>query len=159
MVVRKSGPLDAMVGATIRMFRINRGISQTALAAKIGVSFQQVKKYEDGSNRVGASRLSAIAAVLGISVGELFESRQDRTTDSNSPVRLLAEPGALRVLKAYVRTNARVRLAIAKLVESIADQKPAARDSGKTSTRAATKTSIVRLSDANRVQRRGFRAR
>jgi transcriptional regulator with XRE-family HTH domain len=74
MVARKPGPLDAMVGARIRVFRINRGMSQTALAEKIGVSFQQVQKYEKGANRVGASRLSNIASALGISVGELFES-------------------------------------------------------------------------------------
>ena len=124
MAARKSGPLDAMVGAKIRMFRINRGMSQTALAERIGVSFQQVQKYEKGANRVGASRLSQIASVLGISVGDLFESSQQKIADPGSPVHLLAEPGALRVLKAYLRTNSRVRLAIAKLVESIADQKP-----------------------------------
>ena len=73
MAIRKSGPLDAMVGAKIRMFRINRGMSQTVLAERIGVTFQQVQKYEKGANRVGASRLSQIASVLGISVGELFE--------------------------------------------------------------------------------------
>ena len=147
MAVRKSGPLDALVGAKIRMFRTNRGISQTALAEKIGVSFQQVQKYENGANRVGASRLSEIAAALGISVGDLFESPQDRTTDSNSPVHLLTEPGALRVLKAYVRTtDPRVRLAIAKLVESIADRKPAA------------KASIARLDTFTRGAHRTSRA-
>src|SRR6185312_15114632 len=102
MAVRKSGPLDAMVGAKIRMFRINRGMSQTALAERVGVSFQQVQKYEKGTNRVGASRLSQIASVLGITVGELFEGAQpqEKTAAANSPVQLLAEPGALRVLKA-----------------------------------------------------------
>jgi transcriptional regulator with XRE-family HTH domain len=123
MAIRKSGPLDAMVGANIRMFRINRGMSQTVLAERIGVTFQQVQKYEKGANRVGASRLSQIASVLGISVGELFESSADGSSGLTSPVHLLAEPGALRVLKAYVRTtDPRVRLSIAKLVESIADR-------------------------------------
>ena len=123
MAIRKSGPLDAMVGAKIRMFRINRGMSQTVLAERIGVTFQQVQKYEKGANRVGASRLSQIASVLGISVGELFESSWDGASGLNSPIHLLAEPGALRVLKAYARTTSpRVRLSIAKLVESIADR-------------------------------------
>lgn len=123
MAIRKSGPLDAMVGAKIRMFRINRGMSQTVLAERIGVTFQQVQKYEKGANRVGASRLSQIASVLGISVGELFESPGDGASGLNSPIHLLAEPGALRVLKAYARTTSpRVRLSIAKLVESIADR-------------------------------------
>ena len=128
MAVRKSGPLDAMVGAKIRMSRIDRGMSQTALAEKIGVSFQQVQKYEKGSNRIGASRLAQIAAVLGISVGDLFESSPEKAAASNLPVHLLGEPGVSRVIKAYVRTNPRVRLAIAKLVESLADRKPATRE-------------------------------
>ena len=121
MATRKSGPLDAMVGARIRMFRVNRGMSQTMLAGRIGVTFQQVQKYERGANRVGASRLSQIASVLGVSIGELFESSRTESPRLNSPVQLLAEPGALRVLKAYARTtNPRVRPCIAKLVESIA---------------------------------------
>ncbi len=171
MAARKSGPLDAMVGAKIRMFRTNHGMSQTALAERIGVSFQQVQKYEKGANRVGASRLSQIASVLGISVGDLFESPQQKTADSNSPVHLLAEPGALRVLKAYLSTNSRVRLAIAKLLESIADQNANARKSvnkasaskaaGKTSVTKAsvTKASVARLDLAGRGERRSSRAR
>jgi len=167
MAVRKSGPLDAMVGAKIRMFRINRGMSQTALAERIGVSFQQVQKYEKGANRVGASRLSQIASVLGITVGELFESSQEKTAAANSPVHLLAEPGALRVLKAYLRTNSRVRLAIARLVESIADQKPTVQKSVVQKSgiqksgiqKSMTKASVARLDAATRGERRSSRAR
>ena len=162
MAVRKSGPLDAMVGAKIRMFRINRGMSQTALAERVGVSFQQVQKYEKGANRVGASRLSQIASVLGITVGELFESSQEKIAAANSPVHLLAEPGALRVLKAYLRTNSRVRLAIAKLIESIADQKPTAQKSVVQKSvvqKSMTKASVARLDTVTRGERRSSRAR
>ena len=128
MATRKSGPLDVMVGTRIRMFRANRGMSQTMLAERIGATFQQVQKYERGANRVGASRLSQIASVLGVSVGDLFESSGAGSPGLNSPVRLLAEPGALRVLKAYARTTSpRVRLCIAKLVESIASRTPGAK--------------------------------
>ena len=125
MSTRMADPLDVMVGAKIRIFRIHRRISQTELAEQIGVTFQQVQKYEKGTNRVGASRLSRIATVLGISVGELFESSGGKPDDAASPFRLLAEPGALRVLKAYTRTSdPRVRRAIAELVEGIADKQP-----------------------------------
>jgi transcriptional regulator with XRE-family HTH domain len=125
MSTRMPDPLDAMVGAKIRIFRIHRRISQTDLAEQIGVTFQQVQKYEKGANRVGASRLSRIAAVLGISVGELFEPSGGKADDATSPFRLLAEPGALRVLKAYTRTtDPRIRRAIAELVEGIADAPP-----------------------------------
>lgn len=148
MATRKSGPLDAMVGVRIRMFRINRGMSQALLAERIGVTFQQLQKYERGVNRVGASRLSQIASVLGVSVGELFESVGPGSSDLNSAARLLAEPGALRVLKAYARTTSpRLRLCIAKLVESIADRAPVA------------KTTVAQLSTADHDERRKFPSR
>ncbi|NOJ44508.1 helix-turn-helix domain-containing protein [Bradyrhizobium australiense] len=89
MATRKSGPLDAMVGARIRMFRINRGTSQT-IAERFGVTIQQVQKYERGANRVGAIRLSQIATVLDVSAGELFESSRPGSSGLNSPVHLLA---------------------------------------------------------------------
>jgi len=125
MLAKTPDPLDVMVGAKIRIFRTHRGMSQSDLAGKIGVAFQQVQKYEKGINRVGASRLSRIAAVLGISIGELFESSEDKSAGSKSPFRLLAERDALRVLTAFSRTSdPRVRRAIAQLVESVADQQP-----------------------------------
>ena len=125
---RRSDPLDAMVGAKVRIFRINRGISQTALADQLGVTFQQVQKYEKGANRIGASRLSQIAAALDISIAELFEPSRERAPDIDSPFRLLAEPGALRVLKAYVRTtDPAVRRAIVNLIEGIAGREPSSR--------------------------------
>jgi transcriptional regulator with XRE-family HTH domain len=134
MPTRMPDPLDAMVGARIRVFRIHRRISQTDLADEIGVTFQQVQKYEKGANRIGASRLSRIATFLGISVGDLFESPGEKTNDLASPFRLLAEPGALRVLKAYARTSdPRVRHAIAELIEGIADKPPDTKPSPKSS--------------------------
>jgi transcriptional regulator with XRE-family HTH domain len=148
MATRKSGPLDAMVGAKIRMLRINRGMSQTGLAERIGVTFQQVQKYERGANRVGASRLSQVASVLGVSVGELFESSGSGSRGLNSPVHLLAKPDALRVLTAYARTTSpRVRLCIAKLVESIADRT------------LGTKATVARLNTVDRGERQRFPSR
>jgi transcriptional regulator with XRE-family HTH domain len=122
MAGRKADPLDVMVGAKIRVLRVSRGLSQTDLADKIGVTFQQVQKYEKGANRVGASRLSQIASVLGISIGELFNQSRHKPGDADSPFRLLTEPGAVRVLKAYVRTDPRVRRAIVNLIEGIASR-------------------------------------
>jgi transcriptional regulator with XRE-family HTH domain len=148
MATRKSGPLDAMVGARIRMLRVNRGVSQTALAERIGVTFQQVQKYERGANRVGASRLAEIASVLDVSVGEFFESSRAGPPGLNSPVHLLAEPGAWRVLKDYARTpSPRVRSCIAKLVESITDRT------------SATKATVARLNTVDLAERRKFPSR
>jgi transcriptional regulator with XRE-family HTH domain len=132
MLARKPDPLDAVVGAKIRIFRTNRGLSQTALAEAIGVTFQQVQKYESGVNRVGAGRLSRIADVLGVSISQLFESSDD-VSDAASPFRLLAEPGALRLLKAFSRTvDPRVRRGVTLLLESYADQRRPAKKSART---------------------------
>src|SRR5215510_9331927 len=65
--------VDALVGHNIRIQRHARRMSQTALAERLGVTFQQVQKYEGGVNRVGAGRLTRIAAVLGVPVTALLD--------------------------------------------------------------------------------------
>ncbi|RZI37664.1 XRE family transcriptional regulator, partial [Herbaspirillum sp. HC18] len=74
MATRKSGPLDDMVGTRIRMLRVDRGMSQAALAERVGVTPQQLQKYERGTSRIGGGRLSRFALALGVSVDELFEA-------------------------------------------------------------------------------------
>jgi transcriptional regulator with XRE-family HTH domain len=114
MATMKSGALDEMVGARIRMLRVSRGISQTALAARIGATFQQVQKYEQGDVRVGASRLARIASVLDVSVGEFFEfPRAGLLPGSRLSVGLHAEPRPRRV---------QPRARIVEPAETIADQ-------------------------------------
>ncbi|MDB5440560.1 MAG: helix-turn-helix protein [Caulobacteraceae bacterium] len=65
--------VDIAVGATIRLRRKSRGMSQAALAEAVGVSFQQVQKYERGANRASASMLSRLAVALDCSVADLFQ--------------------------------------------------------------------------------------
>ena len=65
--------LDAAVGARLRSARQLAGMSQTDLALRVGVSFQQVQKYEKGMNRIGASRLQQFAEILNVSVAFFFE--------------------------------------------------------------------------------------
>jgi len=125
MSAKTPDPLDVLVGARIRIFRTHRGMSQSDLAGKIGVASRQVQKYEKGIDRIGASRLSRIAAALGVSIGELFESAEDRYSNSKSPLQL-GDEGALRFLTAVSRiSDPRVRRAIAQLVEAAADPRPA----------------------------------
>ncbi|WP_085026069.1 helix-turn-helix domain-containing protein [Ensifer aridi] len=69
----KPQPVDIHVGRRIRMRRVWKGMSQTSLAEQIGVTFQQVQKYEKGINRVGASRLQQIAEALEVPVSYFFE--------------------------------------------------------------------------------------
>mgnify|MGYP005848859081 CR=1 FL=1 len=66
-------PIDKTVGANIRKLRTLNSISQEKMADELGITFQQVQKYENGSNRVGASRLFNIAGILNVSVDQLYE--------------------------------------------------------------------------------------
>src|SRR5215469_7047675 len=105
---RKPDALDIAVGQRIRIERLSRRMSQTELADRIGVSFQQVQKYEKGLNRVGAGRLTRIADVLGIPVRSFFETNSHSAVVKSddrvaSPLDMLAEPGAVRVLRAFTK--------------------------------------------------------
>ncbi len=118
-------PVDVEVGRRIRIQRMARGISQTELGEKIGVTFQQVQKYENGANRVGASRLTRIAKVLGVSVGTFFGGPDEAEAAPSEATRLdleyLVMPGALRLLRAYGQIRESVlRRTIVTFVERIA---------------------------------------
>ena len=78
MVVHPKQPnqIDIDVGNKIRLRRRLTGMSQTALGTALGITFQQVQKYEKGTNRVGASRLSDMARILGVPVSYFFEDGQ-----------------------------------------------------------------------------------
>ena len=102
-------------------------MSQTDLAEQLGVTFQQVQKYEKGMNRIGAGRLTKIAAVLGMPVSELLgddgaaQSNRRAVAEARSPLKLLTPPGALKLLTAYARIDDRhQRRNILALVERIA---------------------------------------
>ena len=123
---KKPDPVDVEVGHRIRIQRLQSGLSQMSLAEKLGVTFQQVQKYEKGVNRVGAGRLTKIAKVLGVPVTSFFDAhdgkteRRDRGTVS-SPLALLTVPGALQLLRAYGRlNNGRMRRSIVDMVDNIA---------------------------------------
>ena len=75
-------PFDVYVGSRVRARRLGLRISQTKLGEAVDVSFQQVQKYENGTNRMGASRLYAIAKTLGVKVAFFFEGIEDLENDS-----------------------------------------------------------------------------
>jgi transcriptional regulator with XRE-family HTH domain len=124
---KKPDAIDVEVGQRIRIQRLQSGLSQTSFAEQLGVTFQQVQKYEKGLNRVGAGRLTKIAEVLDVPVSIFFGAhdegqleRGDRGTAS-SPLKLLTVPGALRLLRAYGQLNdGKMRHSIVELVENIA---------------------------------------
>jgi transcriptional regulator with XRE-family HTH domain len=121
---RSTGPVDANVGQAIRAYRLSKGLSQTALAEKIGLSFQQIQKYEKGVNRVAAGRLMQIAEALDVPLSALFDGVQQavgKATQAGSPLALLAEPDALRLARAFSGIlDTQVRRAVVDLVENIA---------------------------------------
>ena len=74
-------PIDVHVGARVRMRRLLLGMNQETLANALGLTFQQVQKYEGGANRVSASRLSAMAEILGVPISYFFGDLQQEDTD------------------------------------------------------------------------------
>jgi transcriptional regulator with XRE-family HTH domain len=121
---RRRDAVDMLVGCNIRTLRQDRGMSQTELARKIGVTFQQVQKYENGTNRVGSGRLFKIASILNVPITAFFEGATQVASDndcSSSPVALLAEPYALRLLQAFCALdNIELRRSITEFAEQIA---------------------------------------
>lgn len=98
-------PTDVAVGNRVRELRIRAGLSQQALAEKIGLSFQQIQKYEKGANRMGASRLIQIANILEVPVESLFEGLE--TADAKSSAKAESSPvldrDAAKVARDWVR--------------------------------------------------------
>jgi transcriptional regulator with XRE-family HTH domain len=111
-------PVDKIVGANIRRIRKLLGLSQEKLADQIAVTFQQVQKYENGGNRVSASRLYLIAGVLGVDVGELFKGLDDVRTNVIPLPELSAE--AMRIAKDFQQIKSpKARLAIHNVVRTV----------------------------------------
>lgn len=123
---KRAGPIDAMVGRTIRMLRLSKGISQGALGRRLGVSFQQVQKYENGSNRVGAGRLAQIAMALDVPMESLLRGIQSvkrRTRQDADPLALLSSGQAMRLARAFSKiADGRIRIALVSLAEGIASE-------------------------------------
>jgi len=122
---RRSNSVDGQVGESIRAHRLAAGMSQGELAKRIGVSFQQVQKYEKGTNRVGAGRLPQIADVFGIPVGALFKGSVDaspgKETVGNVPVKLVSDATTVKLLTAYADIKDQsIRRNLSQLIDQIA---------------------------------------
>jgi transcriptional regulator with XRE-family HTH domain len=125
---KRPDPLDIEVGQRVRAFRLHKGLSQEKLADQLGLTFQQVQKYEKGTNRIGAGRLQRIAAILGITVSDFFTSVGQGAAAPAGLFKLLDKAAALRLLRAYSRIREpRLQQAITQLVERIAADSDRAR--------------------------------
>lgn len=110
-------PVDVAVGNRVRELRTRAGLSQTDLGGRLGVSFQQVQKYEKGVNRMGASRLIQICDALKVSIHDVFEG-VGSVTDAEE--KLLADPEAMRIARDIQRIeNDSMRMAVKQLVRTM----------------------------------------
>lgn len=136
MTKKAPNPIDKHVGSRVRMRRMMLSMSQEKLGDALGLTFQQVQKYEKGTNRIGASRLQQIAHILQVPVSFFFEGAPDvgglasanGMTEAPSPTYVsdfLATSDGLALTKAFMRIHdAKLRRRIVDLVEHIAG-KPA----------------------------------
>ena len=112
--------VDALVGARVRLLRERRKMSQTALGEKVGVSFQQVQKYERGTNRISASALFQIARALDVLPSDFFEGIQKEKEGGLDWSRMV-DPQVNELLNAFGSiSSAQVRARIVELVKSLA---------------------------------------
>jgi transcriptional regulator with XRE-family HTH domain len=131
-------PIDVHVGARLRARRTLLGLSQTALGDAMGITFQQMQKYESGSNRISASRLYDVSKLLDVDIGYFFDE-MDKATESESPARLIQKKSkrsprkppksedplhkreTLEFVRAYYRiTDLKIRGYVRKLIQSTA---------------------------------------
>ncbi|CAN7739582.1 helix-turn-helix domain-containing protein [Rhizobium leguminosarum] len=130
MNVKTANAIDSYVGARIRMRRQLLGMSQERLAEQIGVTFQQVQKYEKGINRIGASRLQRIAEVLHTSVSFFFEQENsepltlqglDLSANTDPVAEFLRTKEGLALNRAFLKIADRnIRETVIALVKAMA---------------------------------------
>ena len=130
MIKKAPNPTDKHVGSRVRMRRMMLSMSQEKLGDSLGLTFQQVQKYEKGTNRIGASRLQQISNTLQVPVSFFFEGAPNNSNsqssfgEASSPAYIsdfLATSDGLALTKAFMRIKtAKLRRRIVELVEQIA---------------------------------------
>lgn len=115
---RQCGEVDVWVGRALASLRQQRGLSQSALAKSLGLSFQQVQKYEGGQNRLSAGRLFELATVLECSIGDFFP--QPVTTLAPFPAASMTAEGQT-LSQSFTRIQDKtLRRSVAHIVEALA---------------------------------------
>ena len=129
--MHKVHPIDQHVGARLRMRRLMLNMTQSELAKALGLTFQQVQKYEKGANRVSASRLQRLSVILKVPVPFFFDgapqvhglpdpTEAEANNEAAALNRFLATSDGVALVKAFPRIrDAKVRRAIVALVEQI----------------------------------------
>jgi transcriptional regulator with XRE-family HTH domain len=130
---KKPNPIDIHVGSRIRLRRTMLSMSQEKLGESLGITFQQIQKYEKGTNRVGASRLQNISTVLNVPVAYFFEDAPGEAADSaqegfseanansNYVVDFLSSSEGLQLNRAFVRIeDPKIRRRLIDLAKALA---------------------------------------
>ncbi len=123
---RSANSVDGHVGSRVRLRRLELGLSQEKLADQLGITFQQVQKYERGTNRIGASRLHQIALVLQVPITYFFDGASDspaRTHADGSPLaQALSDPSTVRLVRAFASiTDPLLKQKAIGIIEAIAE--------------------------------------
>ena len=133
---KQPNPIDIHVGSRVRLRRMMLGMSQEKLGENLGITFQQIQKYEKGTNRIGASRLQHIARVLTVPVSFFFEDAPGsvpmepagtegmaESPSANYVVDFLSSSEGIQLNKAFIRIkDAKLRRKVIELVRAMAGQ-------------------------------------
>jgi transcriptional regulator with XRE-family HTH domain len=122
---KQPDPLDIEVGRKVRALRLERNMSQEKLGEALGLTFQQVQKYEKGANRISAGRLQRIAEILRVPTAAFFADAGSEHAPTNGLFELAETSAALRLLRAYARIpSSSVKRALTTLAEELAAEAP-----------------------------------
>jgi transcriptional regulator with XRE-family HTH domain len=129
---KSAAPVDTYVGGRARMRRKMLGMSQQNLAAELGITFQQVQKYEKGANRIGASRLQKMSEVLKVPISYFFDGwpgdapstpAKGELIELSDITKFMASSDGITLIQAFVKIKSlTVRRQLVQLAVSIADQ-------------------------------------
>jgi transcriptional regulator with XRE-family HTH domain len=130
---RSANSVDGHVGSRVRLRRLELGLSQEKLAEQLGITFQQVQKYERGTNRIGASRLHQIALVLQAPITYFFEGASEsalpRSNEQSPLAQALSDPATVRLVRAFASiSDPQLKQKAVGIIEAIAETTNAAQD-------------------------------
>ena len=135
---KSTGSIDKEIGSRVRMRRVSIGMSQEKLGDKLGLTFQQVQKYEKGTNRISVGRLVDIAKILGVDIHFFFNGIKSIKADAgfaeeDTPPYIsdvMSTPEGLQLIRTFTGIkNAKVRRSIVQLVAALAAQEDEERSS------------------------------
>lgn len=115
--------IDVLMGARVKRLRINRGISQTDLGSSLGITFQQIQKYEKGANRISTSRLFQMAQAFGITTSELVSGLEDSVGTQITQPSKAATTLELRAAKDFAKLGRDQQLSVHNIIKVLVSLK------------------------------------